>query len=290
MTPNLLFRTLTGVGARKVRFKEIPDLFWNAASIQPAWERTRRGWVAMIKRFREFGVLSNDPMPTEAALVTLVTLVEKMPDEQFERMLYWFLQASRYGRYSGSGTTSLDEDLRDVGEAVSLDDALERLLRRFEHERPLEPEDFLRDYVDTRFGRFLLYLLVYRNRALDWDKQGHRLGFEGAKPLENYRPQWHHVFPRKFLEGHASDDEINALANIAVIGPAMNIRISAKDPLDYIDRYAITSEKLRQQYIEDDLKAMTVRGYRDWLLARAQRLADAGNAYLAALRAGMSPL
>src|SRR2546430_7985950 len=32
INPNLLFRTLTGIGANKVRFKEIPDTFWDAAS------------------------------------------------------------------------------------------------------------------------------------------------------------------------------------------------------------------------------------------------------------------
>lgn len=286
ITPNLLFRTLTAVGAKRVRFKEIPDTFWNAASVQPAWERTRRGWGDAIKRFREFGILSNDPMPTEAALVTLLALIEKMPEERFQPMLYWFLEASRFGRYSGSGTTSLEEDLRDVAEATSLSDALERLLRRFDHSRPLETEDFLRDYVDTRFGRFLLYLLVYRNEAVDWDKPGHRLGFEGMKLVANYRPQWHHVFPRKFLEGKVADDAIDALANIAVIGPTINIRISAKDPLDYIERYEITADKLEQQYIDGEITSMTIEGYGLWLANRAERLAKAGNAFLSSLTIG----
>src|SRR2546430_16438373 len=34
VSPNLLFRTLTAVGAGRVRFKDIHDGFWNAASIQ----------------------------------------------------------------------------------------------------------------------------------------------------------------------------------------------------------------------------------------------------------------
>lgn len=284
VSPNLLFRTLTAVGAKKVRFKEIVDSFWNAENVQPAWARTTRGWKDTISRFREYGVLSNDPMPTEAALVTLIAMIEKMPESRFEPMFYWFLQASRFGRYSGSGTSSLEEDLRDISESSDLNETLDRLLRRFDHERPLEAEDFLRDYGDSRFGRFLLYLLVYENHAHDWDTAGHRLGFEGLELLEDFRPQWHHIFPRKFLEGKVGEDAIDALANIAVIGPTINIRISAKDPLDYIDRYKISPAKLTEQFVAEDISGMTVANYGAWLGDRATRLAAAGNAYLARLR------
>lgn len=284
ISPNLLFRSLTAVGEKKVRFKEIRDEFWNKEFIEPAWERTTNGWEALVARFHQVGVLSNDPMPTEAALVTSVALIEKWPNEGFEGVWYWFLQASRFGRYSGSGTTSLDEDLRDIAESATLSEALERLLKRFEHERPLLMEDFLRDYGDSRFGRFVLYLLVYRNGAQDWDAAGHRIGFEGAKLLRDFRPQWHHIYPRKFLEGKVPDEEIDALANIAAIGPQINIRISAKDPLDYIERYEITREKLAAQFIDGSVSDMTVGNYRKWLEGRAERLALATNGLLEELR------
>jgi hypothetical protein len=61
--------------------------------------------------------------------------------------------------------------------------------------------------------------------------------------------------PKAFIgDAHASD-LVNALANIALIGPAINIRISKKNPMDYISRYGITEEKLRQQSIDGDLSA-----------------------------------
>ena len=179
--PNLLFRTLTAVGIRRVRFTEIPDTFWDEQSVRRAWARTETAWAAAIARLKEYGILSNDPMPTQAALVTLMLLLDRFPTGRFETALYWFLQASRFSRYSGSGTTSLEEDLRDVGEAASLDEAVRSLLRRFDHSDPLDADDFLRDYGDSRFGRFLLYLLAYGNQAIDWDEKGHRLGFEGRR-------------------------------------------------------------------------------------------------------------
>lgn len=80
--PNLLFRTMTGVGIKKVRFRDISDEFWEADKIKPAWDRTADAWKRLIARFKEFGILSSDPMPTQAALVPLVAMVDKYGDDK----------------------------------------------------------------------------------------------------------------------------------------------------------------------------------------------------------------
>lgn len=286
--PNLLFRTMTGVGIKKVRFRDIKEDFWDATTIKPAWDRTEDAWKRLIARFKEFGVLSNNPLPTQAALVPLVTMIDKYGDDKaFSAAFYWFLQASRFGRYSGSGTTSLEEDLRDIDASSNPMEALGRLLLRFQHKEPLAKDDFLKDYGDSRFGRFLLYLLAYRKKAIDWDAQGHRLGFEGVTLLSDFRPQWHHIFPSKYLEGKVDDVLIEALANIAVIGPSINIRISAADPLSYVTKYGISQEKLDQQFIAPDFTTTSTGQYPEWLERRAERLTQEGNLFLAELR---SPL
>jgi hypothetical protein len=217
-------------------------------------------------------------------LVTLTALLDKFPDQDFSPAFYWFLQASRFSRYSSSSTSSMEEDLREVAESVSFTEALERLLVRIRHLPPLTAEDFLRDYGDTRFGRLLLYLLVLRNRALDWDQRGVRIGFDGAELLAGFQPQLHHVFPKKFLEDHVDCDLVDALANIAIIGPTINIRISKQNPMDYIPKYKITAEKLRQQFISGQITSTTVEHYPAWVRKRAEELAAAGNDFLESLR------
>jgi hypothetical protein len=142
-------------------------------------------------------------------------------------------------------------------------------------------DDFMKDYSDSRFGRFLLYLLVYRNKALDWDTHGHRIGFEGVQLLSDFRPQWHHIFPKKYLEGHIDEDLVNALGNIAVIGPEINIRISAKDPMKYITKYEISDEKLSQQFIDPGAISLSQEGYKTWVQGRATRLAEVAKDFLA---------
>jgi hypothetical protein len=144
-------------------------------------------------------------------------------------------------------------------------------------------DDFLRDYADGRFGRFMLYLLAYRNKAQDWDEHGHRIGFEGASLLSDFRPDWHHIFPKKYLNGKVPEPLVDALGNVAVIGPTINIRISAKEPMNYIERYKISDRKLNQQFIGSEITRVSHQGYEAWVRQRAQRLADAGNEFLSEL-------
>ena len=282
--PNLLFRSLTAIGIRRVRFRDIPESFWDAASIQSAWERTQKAWQRMIARLREYGVLSNDPLPTETALVTLSALIDKFSDDaDFSRAFHWFLQASRFGRYSGSSVTTLEEDLKDVHDSKDFGAAVDKLSARFKDLPAPEAEDFLRNVGDARFGRFLLYLLLYSRKAQDWDEHGHRLGFEGLEALADFRPQWHHIFPKKYLEGNVAEGLIDALANIAVIGPTINIRISAKDPMSYVTKYGITAQKLHQQFIEPEFTRVTFGAYETWLKKRAETLAREAREFMSRL-------
>jgi len=291
VSPNLLFRCLTGIGAKKTRFKEVDDDFWSPASIEPAWRRTTSAWGNMISFFKEYGICSNGILPTEAALVTITALLDRFADTPPEPALYWFVQASILGRYTGSGTTSLNEDLQDVEDGESLKDAVRRLLRRIPHESAIEPEFFLKWYTDGRAGRFLLYLMVFANGAKDWDIRSHRIGFDGQEVLSNFWPQFHHIFPKKYLSTkqtpddiEVDEDEINALANIAVIGPSVNIRIGKKDPMSYIQKYEITADKLQQQYIKPDVVAVAKPDFTDWLNGRAEVLTAKANELLKALK------
>ncbi len=284
--PNLLFRSLTGVGIKRVRFKDIDDKFWEPDSVVKAFERTKSAWRKLVVRFREYGIFGNEQMPTEAALVTLVTIVDKFNDDaNFALALYWFLQASRLNRYSSSGTSTLEEDLKLIDESATFRDAISRLLTTVDVSKPITKDDFLSDYVDFKFGRFLLYLLVYQNKAQDWDESGQRIGFDGAELLVNFKPQWHHIFPKKHLEkGSIDENLIDALANIAVIGPKINIKISAKEPMKYVTSYKISESKLHQQFIDASFTEVDYAGYEDWLNKRANLLSARSNDFLSTLQ------
>jgi hypothetical protein len=285
--PNLVFRSLTAIGSSSVRFKDIPETFWEEDHIRPAWSRCKTSWGSVVSRLSVYGILSDDPLPTKAALVTLVALLDRFPAEDFAPAMYWLLQASRYGRYSGSATTTLGEDLREIRDAAGYEGALRGLCRHISLS-PVSADEFLRDYGDSRFGRLMLYFMAYHNEAQDWDRSGHRLGFEAGDLLKDFRPQWHHLFPKNYLEGHYTQPQIDALANIAVIGPTINIRISDQDPMSYLDKYEISDAKLAQQLIPANRDGFALANFPEFISARAQRLADEANLRLDALRGSVS--
>jgi hypothetical protein len=280
ISPNLVFRALTAIGCGRITFKTIPDQFWNSETVEPAWQRTKTAWSLALKQLKGKGIAGNALLPSDNVLVTLVAFLDKFPDVPFEPVFYWLLQALRFGRYSGSTTTSLDEDLRDIGNAQSSTVALESLLGRLRYVPQMEPADFMRDYSETRFGRLLLYLLAYANGALDWDKRGLKIGFDSSGILAGFEPQFHHIFPRKFLGDSVEPALIDALSNIAVIGPSINIRISKQNPMDYIPKYEISAEKLRQQLIEPQIMNTAKEAFPQWLQGRAETLSQAANKYL----------
>jgi hypothetical protein len=292
VTPNRLFQSLTAVGAKSVRFKQVTDDFWNKNNIAPAWGRTQSSWHHALKWLESYGIVTNDILPSDAIFVPASALFERFPAADRSKAFEWMLQALRYGRYSGSATSSLDEDLREIENAGSADEAIERIRRRIRAIEEVTAEEFLRDYSDARFGRLLLYLLAFRNKAVDWDQSGNRIAFRGNELVSGFSPQFHHVFPRGFLTDRATDkpraglsaEQIEALANIAIIGAGVNIRISDKEPLAYFAKYEIDEKKRVQQFIEGPVESMTAENYPAWLLARAHLLATVSNSFLAELR------
>jgi hypothetical protein len=292
LTPNRLFQSLTAVGAKSVRFKQVNDDFWNKDTIAPAWVKTQNSWHHALKWLETYGIVANELLPSDAVFVPASALFERFPAASRSKTFEWMLQALRYGRYSGSATTSLDEDLREIETSGSPDQAIDKMRRRIRAIEDIASEEFLRDYSDARFGRLLLYLLVFRNKAEDWDQSGNRIAFQGNELVSGFSPQFHHIFPRGFLSDKETgkprsgitSDQIEALANIAIVGAGVNIRISDKDPLAYFAKYRIGERKRAQQFIEGPVESMTVGNYPAWLMARAQLLAKEANAFLAELR------
>lgn len=178
----------------------------------------------------------------------------------------------------------LAESLWLIETATTSQAALSAMLANIRAIEPIGKEDFLRDYGDTRFGRLLLYALTFESGATDWNSNGDRIAFQGADLVRGYEPQFHHIFPRNFLEGQAKPEEIEALANIAIIGAETNIRISNKDPLSYFSKYKIDETKRMQQFIEGEVEAMTPENFPQWLDNRASHLAVAANKFLAKLQ------
>lgn len=223
-------------------------------------------------------------LPGQSALIPAASLFSKYPSASRKLASEWLIQSLRYGRYSGASHTAIEEDLKDIDRSSTPEEAIGGMRGRIRAIEDFTSDFFMRDYSDGKFGRLMLYLLAFRNKAEDWDATPRRIAFDGEKLMPGYEPQFHHVFPRKFLKDGVDDSLIEALGNIAIIGGSTNVKISAKNPLDYFDKYGIGPDKCKQQFIDRPITSMTPDNYPKWLRGRAEKLATASNELIAELR------
>ena len=289
LEPSVLIRALAAIGKGSARLKDIPGAFWEPSKeFSAAWKICKESIGNVQRCLAQEGVLSSDILPAHNALIPLFVLWAKFPKQfDFKRGLHWFLLATRDGRYSGSAITTLDSDFKRVKQAASFEDAL--LALEDELRVPLEftPEDFSKDYGDD-FLRLILYLIVFKARARDWENQEVRIGYDRKdnKLNDGFKPEWHHFFPKKILRGKVDDTGINSLANIAVLNEKANKAFSSKPPKNYLEQYEVKAQRLREQFIPDEEALWDVANYGKFCEIRSAHLAEAATSFFDELRGG----
>lgn len=300
-------RTVAAIGAGRRRLRDVPDEFYTAQSFSDAWAKARLAIVHVIKRLGDRGVLHVDLLPSTNALIPLFTLHAVWPQSSgysFERALHWFLMASRDGRYGGSPTTRLEQDVRAIHSAPDFAAALEALYARLKTPSTIEGTEFLERYdrVANRFQRLVLCMMLFARGARDW-VDGTRLAYDKTNNAlcEGFKPQYHHIFARSLLARESQareDEEINALANITVLNEATNCAaLGNKPPARYIREYALSSALLADHFVPDEFArasadsaeleaTWSVSRYDDFITDRAELLALEANAFLHRLQSG----
>jgi hypothetical protein len=295
----IFVRTMTGIGKGRARLIEVPKDFWNPQNLLSVWKAARETIPEVLKRLAEVGIMSADLLPSTNSLIPLFVLHHHWGGKRgyrFGKTLRWFLLANRDGRYSGSAITSLNEDVRTLTDATDFDQAIENLWKRLRVSPEIAEDEFLNRYdrAGHRFLRLMLYLLVFHREARDW-VDGTRIGYDktGAPITRGFEPQWHHIYPRSVLrKGNIPDDEIHCLANITVLNERTNVnKLAGKPPSRYIQQFHISEQNLRSHMIPDSFaraasdeallkKQWDVGRYRDFLIERAQLLAQETNMFL----------
>ena len=295
-------RTMTGIGRGRARLIEVPKDFWRPENLPLVWQSAQETISEVLKRLAEFGIVSADLLPSTNSLIPLFVLHHKWKESQgyrFERALHWFLLANRDGRYSGSAITSLNEDVRAITEAPNFEQAIQDLRKRLRVSSEIAEDEFLNRYdrAGYRFLRLMLYLILFRREARDWVDDT-RIGYDksGVPIATGFEPQWHHIFPRSVLAKFQNNsNDIHALANITVINERTNVsKLAGKEPAKYIEKFRISEQNLRSHLIPESFaravhnlaelkKQWDVQQYYQFLLERAQLLAQEANAFLQSL-------
>ena len=200
-----------------------------------------------------------------------------MSEKQRDKLLFWFVQAGMWGRFSGSTESFIDQDLAALeGPDGGLDKLLEQL-RLWHGGLRVEPGHFTGWSLGARFYP-VLYLLTRMGEAKDW---GTGLALKSSLLGKMSKLEVHHIFPKAQLYKHKNKfrrAEVNALANFCFQTKETNLEISDRLPEEYFPKFeARHPGGLASQWIPNDPVLWKIENFREFLEARKMLLAEEVN-------------
>jgi hypothetical protein len=122
---------------------------------------------------------------------------------------------------------------------------------------------------------------------MDWVNQDVRIGFdkEDNEINEGFKPEWHHIFPRKIVKDVFDASLVDSFANIAVLNEKANRSFSAKPPRQYLQEHKVARQRLDEQAVPPD-ELLELSKFEEFLRQRAQNLAERATKYLQGLASG----
>lgn len=204
--------------------------------------------------------------------------------EDRDKLLFWFVQAGMWGRFSGSTESYIDQDLAALeGNDGGLDKLIEQL-RLWHGSLRAEPGHFTGWSLGARFYP-VLYMLTRMGEAKDW---GTGLPLKGNLLGKMNRLEVHHIFPKaRLYKAKHKRPEVNALANFCFLTKDTNLSIRDRFPEDYFPEIeAKHPGALASQWIPVDPALWKIENYSAFLEARQALLASETNRRLAELLHG----
>jgi len=244
---------------------------------------------------------SSDSLKTPFALIPIVYYLAKnagtfRSENDKKVAIFWMFNALMWGRYSGRTYQTLQQDIVNIKNSNKIEHLIEVLRRMRGGRLEVGADDLVSEGTTSRFFP-MTYIVARSKGAVDW--------FNGMKLYgknlgTKYKIHTHHIFPQSLLYKHkfkSSDRQdvrkVNEIANLAFITQEANLKISNKDPLDYLkavkEKYP---SALKHQFMPDE-KYWSVDSYEDFLLQRRKQIAEVINKFLKKLIQGeeiLSPL
>lgn len=194
-----------------------------------------------------------------------------MNEKDRDKLLFWFVQAGMWGRFSGSTESFIDQDLAALeGPDGGLDKLLEQL-RLWHGGLRAEPGHFTGWSLGARFYP-VLYLLTRMGEARDW---GLGIPLKASMLGKMNRLEVHHIFPKAQLyKRHFKRPEVNALANFCFQTKETNLEITDRLPEEYFPKFEERHPGgLASQWIPADPALWKMENFREFLEARKILLA-----------------
>ncbi len=122
--------------------------------------------------------------------------------------------------------------------------------------------------------------MVFReDGAKDWHT---RLAISFDNSGSQHKLQFHHIFPKAFLDKKYEPKQVNDISNLAFITGGTNRKISAKDPAIYIEEIIKKQGKeiIEKQGVPLEVKLREVDFYPQFLDARRNIISNKLNKYI----------
>jgi len=207
------------------------------------------------------------------AIPVMVNFLEResrqLDEKERDKLVFWFVQAGMWGRFSGSTESKIDADLAALQGSNGLDDLLEQL--RLWHGFRAEPDHFTGWSLGARFYP-VLYFLTRMGEAKDW---GTGLPLKSSMLGKMSKLEVHHIFPKAQLYKRKFERaKVNAIANFCFLTKDTNLSISDRLPEEYFPEIEKAHPgALASQWIPTDPELWKVENYLDFLKARKELLA-----------------
>ncbi len=193
-----------------------------------------------------------------------------------DKLLFWYIQAGMWGRFSGSTESYIDADLEALNRG-GLDELLDKT-RLWHGGLRVEPGHFSGWSLGARFYP-ILYMITRMGGARDW---GNGLALNAQMLGKMSSLEVHHIFPKaRLYEAGFARSDVNALANFCFLTKGTNLNISDKRPEVYFEEVEKQHPgALASQWIPMDPALWRIDRYHDFLAARRELLAAEINRHL----------
>ena len=198
--------------------------------------------------------------------------------KQWDRLIYWYVQASMWGRYSGSTESTLEKDLAIVRDSKTPDNVITSLIDALRDSRgslDVEPNNFNKTAAGATFYP-VLQLLTHLKRSKDLITG---LPLRRGQLGNQAQLQKHHIFPKARLKEHGyKQNDWNSLANFCFLTAESNKKIGQQYPTDYFEKAEENNPgALKSHWIPMNKELWKIENYFEFLEERRRLLAQATN-------------
>ncbi|AST91071.1 hypothetical protein BC6307_07160 [Sutcliffiella cohnii] len=186
----------------------------------------------------------------------------------------FFWRTSISERYSQSLEAKVAQDIKRI------DKILEEKLPNYDYEVNIEPSDIIDNgwfSTGRSFIKAILCLFTYQEPKSFLDNSKVTLDNDWLKIATS--KNYHHFFPKKFLEGKKEEFYINHIANITIVDDYLNKRkIKTKDPSIYMSEFQKANRDLentmKTHLIDLDNFGIFTDDYDTFLNKRAEAISN----------------